>query len=137
MQLHRQPLFRFLFALIALIAVLHIVAFKLHFYWQFWWFDMLMHFLGGLWVGLSALWFIFFSGYVGPFRARLFNTFAVSLFSIVVVGSVWEFFELWIGFPTEENYTIDTTIDLIMDIVGAFTGYVYVVFKYIKTSTMI
>lgn len=128
----KQPLFRFIFGLIALIAILHILAIELYFYWALWWFDVLIHFLGGLWIGLSVLWFVFLSGYVTRFQLQYTNALILTLLSIIVVAVGWEVFEFFVENPLEENYVFDTITDLIMGTLGALSGYGYVVWKHIK-----
>ena len=52
------------FILIVLIAILNKAALSFFLYWKFWWFDIMMHFLGGLWIGGIVLWLYYLSGYV-------------------------------------------------------------------------
>jgi len=47
----------YIFVLGIIIAFLHQSAVALYWYWSVPWFDIVMHFLGGLWVGTCALWF--------------------------------------------------------------------------------
>ena len=131
----QQPLFRFLFALIIFVALLHIAALELYFYWTLWWFDVLVHFLAGLWVGLGALWLIFLSGYITRFRLSHHSALFTALIPIAVVGIGWELFEVWAGVPIEKKYLSDTVVDLSMGILGALSGYIYVIFTYIKPTT--
>lgn len=135
----KQPLFIFLFILSAVIALLHFIAFEFYFYWKFWWFDILMHFFGGLWIGLMALWLVFLSGYIIRFHLSYRTAFFTAIFSVIVIGIGWELFEVWSGVLLEEkaNYIFDTTIDFIMDLAGAFLGYLYIVWKYIKPTNNI
>jgi len=132
----KQPLFRFIFGLIALIAILHILAIEFYLYWTLWWFDVLIHFLGGLWIGLSVLWFVFLSGYVTRFQLQYTNALILTLLSIIIVAVGWEVFEFFVESPLEENYMFDTITDLIMGTFGALSGYAYVVSNYIQTSTL-
>lgn len=131
----KQPLFIFLFILSIVIAALHFLAFEFYFYWTFWWFDILMHFLGGLWISLMALWVLFLSGYITQFHLSYRSAFFVAIFSVIVIGIGWELFEIWSGISLEDktNYLFDTTVDFIMNLFGALSGYLYVVWKYIKS----
>jgi hypothetical protein len=80
-----------------------------------------MHFLAGFVVGYMTWWFYMrFKGrdHVLP-PAVLFG---VMIFSTIVVGLVWEFFEYKFGisFPSYGPlYALDTIHDLIMDLLGA------------------
>jgi hypothetical protein len=47
-----------------------------------------------------------------------------TIFSVVIVMSLaWEIFELAAGVPIEENFALDTAIDLTMDVFGGIVGY--------------
>jgi len=78
----------------------------------------MMHFLGGLFVGLSTLWFFFTSEYV-QLNQRVRNVILVAGVSIVLIGIGWEIFEILAGVPREDNFIIDTVVDLTMDVLGA------------------
>lgn len=131
----KQPLFLISFIIISIIGALHYLALKFYLYWVFPWFDILMHFLGGLWVGLIVMWFLFFSGFINKninetSRVRVFY---VSILSVLIVGLLWEVFEFYTGVMIlETNYGMDTIIDLIMDILGASVAATYVLVKYKK-----
>jgi hypothetical protein len=86
--------------------------------WTFWWYDLVEHFLGGVWVAyavVSAL------AYVGH-QPRFIYIIA----AITIVGILWEFFEVVIGMPREANYAFDTSIDLLMDVLGSIMGWLYI-----------
>ena len=92
-----------------------------------WWFDLLVHFLAGLWVSGLSLWIYFRSGYIRKPVQNIRRAFVVAVSSILIIGVSWEFYEIFIGIPIEENYVQDTFADLIMDTLGAFTGLIYYV----------
>ncbi|HEC32659.1 MAG TPA: hypothetical protein ENI63_00170 [Candidatus Kaiserbacteria bacterium] len=119
--MYRNPLFISWVLILVLIAVLHIIALEFFLYWIYSWFDILMHFLGGLFVVLSALWFFFQSGYV-RINQNIRNIIIVSVSSIVLIGVSWEIFEVIAGVPIEDNYILDTITDLIMDVVGTIVA---------------
>lgn len=104
-----------------LIAALHFVASAYYLYWSVWWFDILMHFLGGLFIGASALWLFYFE-VPAPLRLRL-SAFATAFAAVAAVGVSWEIFEKVVGAYQPENYTLDTTLDLAMDVVGMLAAY--------------
>lgn len=121
----KNPIFVRAFLLLALIALLHSAAVVLYIYWSVWWFDILMHFLGGAWVGLMALWLFGLPGMRARFR-KLKSPLAAVLASAVLVGVVWELFEYATDVTfTAEGYAADTALDLVMDIVGALAAYAY------------
>lgn len=103
--------------LIALIGAVHITALNLYLYWLFPWLDVFMHFGGALWVALAAMWFLSSVHQKIPFMRVLLIIIAVS------VG--WELFEVWGGIPREANFAFDTSLDLLMDVLGGITGYLW------------
>lgn len=109
----------FVCCLVVLIAFLHISALQFYLYWSLWWFDILMHFLGGAWVAAAVLWCLLLSGYVHT-RWRPFRT-AVCL--TIIVGILWEIYEYAFGMTLVEHeaYVFDTALDLVMDMIGAIT----------------
>ena len=62
--MHKNPFFQFLFLLLLVIATLEFIGLDRLWLFVFWWFDLVLHFLGGIWVSGMALWFFFLSGYV-------------------------------------------------------------------------
>jgi hypothetical protein len=125
----RQPLFIFLFFLLFLMAVLHITATMLFFYWIYPWFDNMMHFLGGLLVGLTGLWLVFQSGYLPSGWMRYSPTLIVGV-GIVIVGVGWEVFEYLTGISLQQSFVADTISDLLMDGLGAIVGYLSFIHLY-------
>lgn len=123
----RKNIFIFLIGLIVLIAGLNEIALNFYLYWRIWWFDVLMHFLGGLWVGLTALWIYFLSGYIKNIKKDKVFIFGISLFTVLVIGIGWEVFEYIIDahIGMKQGYWEDTFIDLFMDILGASLASVF------------
>lgn len=125
----KQKLFLEQFILIIIIAVLHFFALQFYLYWTFEWFDILLHFLGGLWVGLVALWFFFFSGFVykDVSLVRKTRIFLITIASVLTVGVLWEVWEVWANlvFIDEQGYFLDTALDLVMDTLGAVIAFIY------------
>ncbi len=131
----RQLFLYFLLFLASLIAFLHFIAIEFYFYWSLWWYDIVVHFLGGLFIGLGALWIVFFSGFFSYFQYSKKRALCVALLSIFVVGIAWEVFELWAGVPFTKNYIADTITDIIIDILGALVGYTCVITFLLKNET--
>lgn len=127
----KTPLFKTVFFLILLIAVLHITALIFHFYWELEHFDKLMHFLGGFWIALVTLWFLFLSGFVKHpwLKKRGLRFFLLTAFlSSLSVGVAWEVFELWgmITFIDDPGYWEDTILDIVFDVIGGLVAGLYV-----------
>lgn len=113
--------------LILISALLIVLEIILHFwgvfgfgYINFWWLDVLTHTLGGFWLSLTAIWFVWFSGYLKIKSTISFLKIVISgIFSVFVVAILWEFFEFLVGLDySPEGYWIDTIIDIICGTCG-------------------
>lgn len=116
MQIKRLMLLCMLAALAAGIFMLNQLALEHYLYFFYWWYDIMMHFLGGLLIGGLAAW--------GALRfdgdARWGRVLIVTLVSIAAVGIGWEIFEYATGqYIGQESIVLDTAVDLVMDVVGA------------------
>ena len=76
-----------------------------------------MHLLGGAVVALA---YFSIASFRIPLPQRFFGVWYV-LASVFVVGIVWEVFELYANL--EQTISIDTYIDLVMDMIGGGIGY--------------
>lgn len=105
----------------AVILYLNAIALEHFFYWTYWWYDIVMHFLGGAFVGSATAWALVRFG-VARGMTTTQRAYA-ALAAILVVGIGWEVFEYVNGFFIgETNIFFDTTLDLIMDVIGALVG---------------
>ena len=104
--------------LMALLAVLHYIAGAFYFYWTIWWYDLVMHTLGGFSGALVILWFI------SP--SSNFKTFLIALICLMAVGVVWEIFEYLYDVATASNYWQDTILDLAADAAGVSLACLYI-----------
>ncbi len=102
-----------LIALIFSTALLGLQVWALndYLYWRYVWFDVPMHFLGGLALG---------SFLVGFFPSRKSLIF-LALTTCVFVG--WEILEYMLGIAHKSNYAFDTALDLLMGTLGALAAY--------------
>ena len=123
------------------IFIVHNIATGLAIYWIYFWFDIPMHFLGGFWVALVGLVFVFnFQKPIFKEREILgFNlsektALVLSAFLIIVsftalIGVLWEFYEfLWDIFISVKTPAVimggdnvDTLKDLFFDLLGGST----------------
>lgn len=132
----RKPLFKELFYTLFIVAVLNIIAIKFYLYWSIKEFDSLVHFLGGAWVSLVFIWLFFYSNLFAPKNRSLKNFVVVSILGIVFIGILWEMFELLVG-STDVNdleYPFDTSLDIVMDILGALSACFYSYLKEMNIS---
>ncbi len=98
------------------IAILHAAGLFLFLQWYFWWYDIMLHFLGGLWVALMFQWLARTGQYA--------HSLAATIFAVLFVGLAWEVFEFLVGSPRESRYLFDTSLDIVMDLSGGIVGYV-------------
>ena len=98
--------------LLTLFAVFHQIALTFSLYWYYWWFDILMHFWGGVLLGLL---------YYLAVCSRWFNfkqtTLTIVLFLLAVTVG-WEVYEYLIRYTDSTNYALDTTTDIILGLSG-------------------
>ncbi|MEK9177375.1 MAG: hypothetical protein AAB923_03700 [Patescibacteria group bacterium] len=110
-------------ALSALVlALVHAAAVEHFLYWRFHWFDLPVHFLGGLLVGLSFTWLLAYEFVAATRRTRA--RFVLVMAAVLIVGLLWEYFEYAIGVTKgQAGYWQDTAGDIVMDILGGATAY--------------
>lgn len=119
-----------------LIAVLHLLAIELYWYWTYLWFDIPVHFLGGFLVALGALWLVFYSGYFShTFSFSKARACMVALGAGIVIGILWELFEVVTGPPAAPNYVLDTSLDIVFDLAGAYGAYLFVLYFHNRFTT--
>ena len=100
------------------VVALHWIASFKGYYWTTSWYDIMMHFLGGLFVFIAALWAL-----NTQYAAKLapYITLRNLLIFVFVVGFLWEAHEIVLKFAdvNEAGYSPDTIDDLINDMLGA------------------
>ena len=111
----------FLIVLLTAIAALHAHALKFNIYWTVWWYDIPMHFLGGVWTGFLGLVFIYRNRSLS--EVTLSKKIYYALLSAIVAGIIWEIFEYHFGlYGVSKNFYIkDTAKDLVTDMLGGVT----------------
>jgi len=130
--MHKNPFFQFLFLLLLVIATLEFIGLDRLWLFVFWWFDLVLHFLGGVWVSGMALWFFFLSGYVQSPPRTVPKVAGVAAASFLIVGTGWEIFEFLAGaiFATEVEYFFDTATDMLIGLLGGVLIASFFVFHY-------
>ncbi|HEU4677272.1 MAG TPA: hypothetical protein VFS75_00975 [Candidatus Paceibacterota bacterium] len=105
------------------LAIVHLAAVRFFLYWKYLWLDIPMHALGGAVVMLGLFILPFFRI---ALPARL-SSFSGSLALVLLVGVLWELFEVAFGLSlppgSHESYAADTLTDLVMDLMGGAAGY--------------
>lgn len=106
--LHAQAL------ILALVVALYLAGIELSLFWRLAWFDILLHFLGGVWVAVALTWALV--------RFGISASFTLVVLGVLGIGIGWEVFEYVLGLPRETNYALDLKIDIAMDVVGGVVG---------------
>ena len=111
------------FFLSVLIAGLHLGALKYYWYWTYWWFDIPLHFLGGIVIGLLFL--TLHRSSVLMYKKDKINFFIMIMLFVLMIGFAWEVFEVFIDLArvTEPDFISDTTFDIFLDFAGGLTAY--------------
>ncbi len=126
----RQPFPILIVALILVIFVLQVVANYFYLFWTFPWFDNPMHFLGGVWVAAVSLWLYYASGRFGKKEYNTKNALLLAFFSTLIIGAGFEVYEYLINVVISDylvfnqDYIADTSLDLVMDVLGAIFAFV-------------
>ncbi|MBI5077875.1 MAG: hypothetical protein HZB11_00710 [Candidatus Yonathbacteria bacterium] len=108
----------FLVLLVVAIAVINGFADTYYWYWTMRWFDMPMHFAGGVWLASFGVWWQYSRRDV---VARDFTSLLVICFVFAFgVGLLWELYEAGVSFLTvgHINAMPDTLSDLLFDTIG-------------------
>jgi hypothetical protein len=111
-------------ALIMVIAVLHVAAMNYNLYFYLWWFDIVMHFLGGLWCGYFTLYYVSWYETKHAITWTRSRTWVAAVLATLLVGIGWEVYEYVFGFTftLKSSYRLDTILDLVMDTSGAIVA---------------
>lgn len=113
-------------SILAILLGLHLMGMANHLYVTYWFYDIILHFLAGIAVGISTICIAELCG-IEFIKNRLW----ITLIIVLVAGISWELFELYFdisgyGYGTHA-YNVDTVKDLIMDMLGGFL--IYFIFR--------
>lgn len=107
-----------------LIFILNTGATFFYWYYRLWWFDMLMHFLGGAFVVVAGS-YVFFN-YAKKYKKQYsYLPFVVTTLIFVSIG--WELYELFIDgvFQSQAMHLQDSLSDLCFDFAGGSVALLY------------
>lgn len=98
------------------LALVYAAGLEYSLFWRLWWYDIPAHFLGG---ALAAL----VTSAVCAWRGGTMRLWW-GICAAVLVGIAWEAFEWTLGLPPNAfmSFALDTTKDLLMDVVGGISG---------------
>lgn len=114
----RKKILWYLAFTIVFVAVVNILSIDFAWYFIYKWFDIPMHFLGGL-VSLFLISYVFYNN-----SNTLKNKFILLLISALFLGILWEMYEylvtnIWAGLVFNR---VDTMSDILFDTLGAIFG---------------
>jgi hypothetical protein len=120
----------------AAVGILNFYAYQFFWYWKFWWFDIIMHTLCGLWVGAFTLWFLFVLKRQKRIPYSVKAAFLFAFAGISIIGAGWELFEFstsaFIFLPRHDP--MNTLSDLFFDGVGCLFAVIMFVMLYNKDT---
>lgn len=119
----RKRLLKHLVSLMFFIFIVSILNTK--FYWDslLWYFDVIMHTLGGLWVGMF---FLYVFGRSGPSYFNLMLVVKV-LVATLLIGVFWEIYQFYIyQYISRTPFDLkDVSSDVFFDLLGAMFSFLY------------
>lgn len=119
-KIDRIKLTKRLICLIFFILVINFLANKFYWYFAIPYFDMIMHFLGGFWVGLSYFYFF-------PIKTIFTSDFLKLLAFVLCIGLGWEVYEMLVNKAVAQNPLdyLDIGSDIFFDLLGGAVATVY------------
>lgn len=118
-KLLKQPLVTEIILLTIFVATVHWIASLYDLYFLIPSLDIIMHFLGGLLIGLMILNLLFVRGLFGFAHTHHGVVIVTVLMGVLFVGLGWELFEVFFDLTAISRIDmIDTVLDLVMDLSG-------------------
>ena len=109
--------------MVVILGIANWIALEHHLYFSYRWFDIPMHFLGGIWLSFCFLWYYYTYQQPG-LRRTVQEVFAIALSGTLTVALLWELFEYLVNFYIILNAydVLDTIKDLVIGMAGGLTG---------------
>jgi|GEM_PF-370575 len=126
--LKQKPL-PFSLLILCLLIILHSVGSYYSWYWVYPWFDVVVHIVSGLWIGLLILWLASVMGQINSLKEYKVKSFLIAFVSAVLIGVIWELLENYtqITFTKANDYNLNTALDIVNDAIGGILAYLYFV----------
>lgn len=112
-----QPVVILFVIVSTMFAATHWVAVEASLYWHYWWFDVVMHFWGGLLIALGVFALTTFR------RITLKPTISLVLGTALVLVLGWEYFEWQVGLFNPDIHLPDAIYDITLGLTGGLLGY--------------
>lgn len=118
----QKRLLQHLIFLMFFIFLVNFFALKFYWYSLIWYLDIMMHFLGGFWIGLFFL-YIFSRGKQLSFNLNLLFKLLLMGF---LIGLLWELYEFYLNIVAGTSFNLnDTLSDLFFDLLGIAVSLFY------------
>ena len=118
------------FITILIIFVLHYFALKYSWYWNFRWFCIFMHLLGGFWAAITAFWISMRFNHIDTIVRYKERSFIIMVISVFIIGVSWEAFRLFSGITSIHDVGyLNVFLD---DLAGNFMGGIFGFFYFLK-----
>ena len=115
--------------MLAILIALHFVGSYYSLYWRFSWYDVVVHIVSGMWIGLVFLWLSAIFDQINSLKEYRAKTFLIAFVSAVLIGVAWELVENYtqITFTKASNYSFNTALDILNDALGGLLAFLYFV----------
>jgi hypothetical protein len=123
----KQKPFYFSFLILIILAGLHLSGSYYSWYWQFFWFDSVVHIVAGLWSALLILWLASVFGQINSLVEYKTKTFLIAFISALLIGVIWELVENYyqVTYISMDGYYFDTAMDILNGGLGGILAYLY------------
>jgi hypothetical protein len=113
--------------LIFFILIINTLALLFYWYSTIWWFDIFMHFMGGVFVSFLTL-FLFSYTKLGDRERKetYYDYFLIAFSGVIAIGILWEMYEIFADMLFSHNQinSLDIFADLLNDVSGAIFAYI-------------
>lgn len=111
---------------IVFLAIVNFLAIRGDAYYIFWYFDMPMHFLGGM-TSLYLIFYVFYNKITPLAKLPVMYL----LFGVLIIGLGWEIFEyIFLNWYAGQPFNLqDSSSDIFFDLAGGVFGILYIMRK--------
>jgi len=119
--IERRSILKKLAFIIVFLALITFGALKFYWYQAIWWFDMPMHFLGGVVALLLSVYLL----YSWISSKTFLKRFIIAIIAVLIIGVCWEIFEYIFNniIAGIQFDLLDTLSDIFFDTLGAIAGF--------------
>jgi uncharacterized membrane protein YjdF len=121
----KYPILMQLVLFCSILLIGHLIALKFSIYWTVEGYDSVMHAFGGFIGSLIVIYVLQKIGISPQSLPKKIILFLFVVVSVIAVGSIWELWEIFVGFTDPFTDVVDTISDLIMDTIGSIIGFIY------------